>query len=380
MKRIAFLTGTRADYGKIKPLIKALGKNAQYEIHILVTGMHLLEKYGATVTHIMEDHLGVIHLLPNQHPNQTMETSLARTIEQISEACISNYFDMMVVHGDRIEALAGAIVGVLRNIPVAHIEGGEVSGTVDGLIRHSVSKLSHIHFVSNKNSKQRLIQLGESVDSIHIIGSPDIDVMLSNELPTLQEVLDRYAIPFERYGILIFHPVTNEIDNLREYAARVCKAINKSSRNYVVIKPNNDLGSEIIQNELDTLSEENRFVHLPSMRFEYFLQLLKSSEFIVGNSSAGVREAAYYGVPAINIGTRQRNRHESNLILNTEYSETEILEAIKTTSTMERVPNQGFGDGNSGEKFAKILSGENFWPVSVDKQFVDVFDKRGASK
>ena len=360
--------------------MEALGKNAKYEIHILVTGMHLLEKYGATVNHVMEDHLGIIHLLPNQHPNQTMETSLARTIEQISEACVSNSFDMMVVHGDRIEALAGAIVGVLRNIPVAHIEGGEVSGTVDGLIRHSVSKLSHVHFVSNENSKQRLIQLGESVDSIHIIGSPDIDVMLSNKLPTLQEVLDRYSIPFERYGILIFHPVTNEIDNLRDYAARVCQAISKSSKNYVVIKPNNDLGTEIIQNELNTLIDKNKFIHLPSMRFEYFLQLLKSSEFIIGNSSAGVREAAYYGVPAINVGTRQRNRHRSNLILNTDYSELEILEAIKSTNMMERVPNQGFGDGNSGEKFAKILMSENFWPISVDKHFVDVLDIRGASK
>ena len=380
MKRIAFLTGTRADYGKIKPLMEALSKNSQYEIHILVTGMHLLEKYGATVNHVMEDHLGIIHLLPNQHPNQTMETSLARTIEQISEACISTNFDMMVVHGDRIEALAGAIVGVLRNIPVAHIEGGEVSGTVDGLIRHSVSKLSHVHFVSNENSKQRLTQLGESGDSIHIIGSPDIDVMLSNKLPTVQEVLNRYSIPFEQYGILIFHPVTSEIDNLQDYAARVCQAISKSSKNYVVIKPNNDLGTEIIQNELKNLNEENRFIHLPSMRFEYFLQLLKSSEFIIGNSSAGVREAGYFGVPAINIGTRQRNRHESNLILNTGYSESEILEAIKTTSTMERVPNQGFGDGNSGEKFANILVSEKFWPVSVEKNFVDVFDLRGASK
>ena len=380
MKRIAFLTGTRADYGKIKPLMESLGKNTKYEIHILVTGMHLLEKYGATVNHVMEDHLGIIHLLPNQHPNQTMETSLARTIEQISEACISNSFDMMVVHGDRIEALAGAIVGVLRNIPVAHIEGGEVSGTVDGLIRHSVSKLSHVHFVSNENSKQRLIQLGESVESIYIIGSPDIDVMLSNKLPTLEEVLDRYSVPFERYGILIFHPVTNEIDNLRDYAARVCQAISKSSKNYVVIKPNNDLGTEIIQNELMSLTDKNRFVHLPSMRFEFFLQLLKSSEFIIGNSSAGVREAAYYGVPAINVGTRQRNRHESNLILNTDYSETEILEAIKSASMMERVPNQGFGDGNSGEKFAKILLSQNFWPISVDKHFVDVLEVRGASK
>lgn len=379
MKRIAFLTGTRADYGKIKPLIEALGKDQKYEIHILVTGMHLLEKYGATVNHVMEDHLGVIHLLPNQHTNQNMETSLARTIEQISEACISNDFDLIVVHGDRIEALAGAIVGVLRNLPVAHIEGGEVSGTVDGLIRHSVSKLSHLHFVSNESSRQRLIQLGEHKESIFIIGSPDIDVMLSNKLPSLQEVLNRYSIPFDKYGILIFHPVTNEIESLGQYAKNVCQAVLQSSKNYIVIKPNNDLGTEIIQKELDTLSDPTRFVHLPSMRFEYFLQLLKSSEFIVGNSSAGVREAEYYGVPAINVGTRQRNRHKSNLILDTGYTSSDIEKAISTTGTIQRVPSQGFGDGKSGEKFAKILNGEDFWPITIDKQFVDVMDIKGVS-
>jgi UDP-N-acetylglucosamine 2-epimerase (hydrolysing) len=378
MKRIAFLTGTRADYGKIKPLIVALSENPNYQIHILVTGMHLLEQYGATVNHVMDDHLGLIHLLPNQHPNQTMETSLARTIEQISESCSSNNFDMIVVHGDRIEALAGAIVGVLRNLPVAHIEGGEVSGTVDGLIRHSVSKLSHIHFVSNESSKHRLMQLGEAENSIHIIGSPDIDIMLSNQLPTLREVRERYEINFEKYSILIFHPITNEIEHLREYAAQVCQALLQSKKNYVVIKPNNDYGTEIIQNELQAIVDQNRFIHLPSMRFEFFLQLLKSAEFIIGNSSAGVREAAYYGVPAINIGTRQRNRHKNQLIIDTDYRSSEILEAINAAGAIPRIPNQGFGDGNSGLKFAKIMSDINFWPINIDKQFVDVIDIKGA--
>jgi len=379
MKRIAFLTGTRADYGKIKPLIVALSENPNYQIHILVTGMHLLEQYGATVNHVMDDHLGLIHLLPNQHPNQTMETSLARTIEQISESCSSNNFDMIVVHGDRIEALAGAIVGVLRNLPVAHIEGGEVSGTVDGLIRHSVSKLSHIHFVSNEVSKLRLMQLGEAKESIFIIGSPDIDIMLSNQLPSLKEVCERYAITFEKYGILIFHPITNEIEHLREYAAQVCRALIQSKMNYVVIKPNNDYGTEIIQNELKAINDPNRFVHLPSMRFEFFLQLLKSADFIIGNSSAGVREAAYYGVPAINIGTRQRNRHKNPLIIDTSYESLEILEAINAAGAIPRIPSQGFGDGNSGVKFAKIMADRKFWPINIDKQFVDVIDIKGAA-
>jgi UDP-N-acetylglucosamine 2-epimerase (hydrolysing) len=380
MKKVAFLTGTRADYGKLKPLIGSLLKDSNFEIHILVTGMHLLEKYGATVNHVMEDRLGIIHLLPNQHPNQTMESALARTIEQISEVCTVNDFDLIVVHGDRIEALAGAIVGVLRNLPVAHIEGGEVSGTVDGLIRHAVSKLSHLHFVSNEIAQKRLIQLGENPNSVHVIGSPDIDVMLFNELPNLNEVKNRYKIHFDNYGILIFHPVTNEIEKLDECAVTVSEAIQDSHRNFVVIKPNNDLGTEIVQAALAKLNDPTRFIHLPSMRFEFFLQLLKSADFIVGNSSAGVREAAYFGVPAINIGSRQRNRHTNDLILNVDYKKSEILTAIESVVELERIPSQAFGDGKSGEKFARILAQSEFWPVVTDKQFVDVIDLFGGEK
>ncbi|ASY15355.1 UDP-N-acetylglucosamine 2-epimerase (hydrolysing) [Candidatus Planktophila sulfonica] len=372
MKKIGFLTGTRADYGKLKPLIKAIKPDGNFEIHLLVTGMHLLDQYGSTVAHVIDDHLGIIHLLPNQHPRQNMETCLARTIEQISETCSDNDFDLLVVHGDRIEALAGAIVGVLRNIPVAHIEGGEVSGTVDGLIRHSVSKLSHLHFVSNKKAQKRLEQLGEKTSSIYEIGSPDIDAMLFSQLPSVSEVKTRYNIDFEEYAVLIFHPVTNEIEFLNQIMEEITKSLEHSGHKFIIIKPNNDLGTHIVQKALSTLSDRNRYLHIPSMRFEFFLQLLKNAKYIIGNSSAGVREAAYFGVPAINIGTRQLNRNENELILNTGYDKEEILESILATENIERMPKQDFGDGKSGIKFAQILNSESFWPVDTNKVFVDV--------
>jgi len=372
VKRIAFLTGTRADYGKLKPLIQAIKPNTDFEIHLLVTGMHLLEKYGSTVTHIIDDSLGRIHLLPNQHPSQTMETCLASTIEEISEVCSENNFDLVVVHGDRIEALAGAIVGALRNVPVAHIEGGEVSGTVDGLLRHAISKLSHLHFVSNKQAQIRLEQLGEKQVSIHKIGSPDIDAMLFSELPDLQEVKNRYEIAFNEYAIFIFHPVTNEIDELPEIIGHVARAIENSQENYVIIKPNNDLGTHIIQTKLNLLTDSNRYLQIPSMRFEYFLQLLRNAKFIIGNSSAGVREAAYYGVPAINVGTRQLNRNKNDLILDVDYDEHKILKAIQSASGLMRIPRQDFGDGQSGSRFAELLNNKNFWPIDTNKIFVDV--------
>lgn len=372
MKKIAFLTGTRADYGKIKPLITSLNKLPNFEINILVTGMHLLEDYGSTYNQIVDDNLGAIHLLPNQHSIPTMENNLAMTIEKVSNVCSVNNFDLLIVHGDRIEALAGAIVGVLRNMPVAHVEGGEVSGTVDGLIRHSVSKLSHLHFVSSEAARKRLLQLGEKESSIFIIGSPDIDVMLSSQLPNIEEVKGRYAIPFDNYGILIFHPITNEVSKIQEISEAVCEAIDISSKNYVVIKPNNDLGTEAVQDNLQKLSDPNRFIHIPSMRFEYFLQLLKNADFIIGNSSAGVREAAYFGIPAINIGTRQLNRNKNSMIINSDYEINQILQSISLTEHLQRSPIQDFGEGNSADLFLSVITDEDLWPIDTSKVFIDL--------
>jgi len=196
--------------------------------------------------------------------------------------------------------------------------------------------------------------------------------MLFSELPSLPKVKSRYGINFEEFAVLIFHPVTNEIDELKYSIQQVVNAIQKSNLNYIVIKPNNDLGTQIIQQGLSQLSNSDRFIHIPSMRFEYFLQLLKSAKFIIGNSSAGVREAAYYGVPAINIGTRQLNRNLNELILNVGYEEKSILDAISSSESLERIPRQDFGDGKSGIKFAEILNDDNFWPIKINKIFVDV--------
>lgn len=371
MKQIVFLSGTRADYGKIKPLISILKGDSNYRVTIIVTGMHLLQKYGTTLHEIENDKLADIVILPNQQVEQAMEISLAKTIEELSIWFTSNEVDLLVVHGDRVEALAGAIVGAIRNIPVAHIEGGEVSGTIDGLIRHSVSKLSHVHFVSNGIAQSRLIQIGESLESVHVVGSPDVDVMLGSNLPVLEQIQSRYSIPFENYGIVIFHPVTTEYIHLEKQIDELAEALLSSTWNYVIIKPNNDLGSEIIQNRLRKLNDKSRFIHIPSMRFEYFLGLLRDAKFIIGNSSAGIREAPYYGVPSINIGSRQRNRASNPLVLDVSPERNQISLAIAASQIVERTPHHQFGAGNSALKFKEILDSVSFWPITIDKIFVD---------
>jgi UDP-N-acetylglucosamine 2-epimerase (hydrolysing) len=377
MKRISFLTGTRADYGKLKALMKVLAKNESFDVQVLVTGMHLLPQYGMTVSQIISDNIGTVHLIPNNTTSQTMESTLSRTIEQLATFFDQNKTDLLIIHGDRIEALAGAIVGSLRNLPTAHIEGGEVSGTVDGLIRHSISKLSHLHFVSNETAKNRVIQLGEQEGSIFVIGSPDVDVMLSDDLPSITDVKDRYSIPFDEYAIAIFHPVTNEISTISNQITQFCKALQQSNENYIVIKPNNDLGTEIVQSELHTLQSSNKFLHLPSMRFEYFLTLLRHSRYIIGNSSAGVREASYYGVPAINVGTRQKNRNSNDLIVNTSAVTGDLMNAIDRAKILERKQIFDFGEGNAAIEFLKVLQSDSFWPISTEKEFVDLFEAEG---
>lgn len=371
MKTVAFLTGTRADYGKIKPLIAALGETGLFKIEILVTGMHLLPQYGSTVGQVIEDNLGEVHFLPNQVGEQSMENALARTIEQLSNFVAEHWLDLIVVHCDRIEALAGSIVGALRNIPTAHIEGGEVSGTVDGLIRHSVSKLAHLHFVSNESACERLHQLGESPDMIFVIGSPDIDVMLSKTLPDISEVKRKYKIPFSEYSIVIFHPVTTEYEIIHSQIEALIQSLQSDTANYIVIKPNNDHGSEIIQRKLANLKGE-RFLHIPSMRFEYFLTLLKESDIIIGNSSAGVREAPCYGVPTVNIGSRQKNRATGPQIVNVDPISTEIARGIKLAMSLPKESTFDFGVGHAAKNFVKILTSEQTWPIETDKIFVDI--------
>jgi UDP-N-acetylglucosamine 2-epimerase (hydrolysing) len=372
MKKILFLTGTRADFGKIKSLISILEDQPEFEVYVAVTGMHLQEEYGYTLLEIQRCGYKNIHTFQNHTHETTMDLTLAKTIEGLSAYVKIANPDLILVHGDRLETLAGAIVGSLNNILVAHIEGGEISGTVDELIRHSVSKLSHIHFVSNSEAAKRLKQMGEIKDSIFTIGSPDIDIMFSDKLPELEVAKAYYQIDFDDFAIVMFHPVTTEISAMEEYATHFVNALLADTHNYVVVFPNNDLGSKTILKAYERLKGNPRFRVFPSLRFEYFLTLLKNSQFIIGNSSAGIREAPYYGIPIINIGTRQQNRAVHADIINVDYSEKNISKALKTIDAHQvQQTAADFGQGNSAELFLECIQQKEFWQMNHQKQFRD---------
>ena len=374
MKKIMFLTGTRADYGKIKSVIKKLDETNDFKTYIYVTGMHLNEKFGSTYKAIQKDGFKNIFLSKPVQEYVTMDIALAENIIQLSEYVKMIKPDLILVHGDRLEALAGAIVGAFNNIYVAHIEGGEVSGTIDESIRHAISKLSHFHFVSSVKAKQRLIQMGENKNNIYVTGSPDIDIMLSENLPLLDDVKKYYDIEYESYAILIYHPVTTELSNLKNDTKILINGLKKTNDNFIAIYPNNDMGNEIIMNEYNKLRINNKFKFFPSIEFEKFLTLLKNAKYIIGNSSAGIMESGIYGIPSINIGDRQKGRYDDKKVLNIQsinYEENNILRAINNIENY-RLANNFFGKGNSSELILKELCKKSFWNNDVQKNFYDL--------
>ena len=369
--KIVFVTGTRADFGKLKSLMKRLQNIPEFEIHIFVTGMHMLSKYGYTCDEVEKSGLPNIYKYINQNNSDNMDHILAKTISGLSDYVREILPDLLIVHGDRVEALAGASVGALNNILTGHIEGGEVSGTIDELIRHAVTKMSHIHFVANEAARNRLVQLGENKESIYIIGSPDIDLMNPDSLLPIDNVRSRYEFSYEEYAVLIIHSVTSELDDIHSQIKIIVDEVIDSNLNYIVIFPNNDSGTDTIIKEYERFSCNPKFKVYPSMRFEYFLSLLNNAKFIIGNSSSGVREAPYFGVPTINLGTRQKNRVKCKSVINVEIKSGLINDAIGRASSLTFEAEKLFGDGNSHQKFYDILISPNFWTTKTQKYFID---------
>lgn len=369
-KLICFVTGTRADFGKLKALIRSAAE--VYDVHIFVTGMHMLAKYGSTYKEVERSFDLPMYKYINQRAGDSLDEVLAKTISGFSDYLRETKPDLVIVHGDRIEALACSMAACFASVLVGHVEGGEVSGTVDEMIRHAVTKVSHAHFVSNTEAAARLRQLGEAPESIYVTGSPDLDVMSGPDLPSLDEVRSHYGIPFGDYGICMFHPVVTEQEKIPGQAASLVEAMLRSGKNYVVVSPNNDPGHEFILNAYHKLEGQPRFVHRPSMRFEYFLVLLKNAQMMIGNSSAGVRETSFYGIGSLDLGTRQNGRAKAKSIQHVlEFDVDDLLRRI-TEIWGKRFPHeQEFGDGRSVEHFMAALA-SGVWSLSHQKRFVDL--------
>lgn len=368
---MVFVTGTRADFGKMRDIMLAVQDSPVLSARIVVTGMHLLRRYGYTVREIERAGLRTLHLIPNQVDGEPMALVLANTVQALTRLVAEERPAAIVVHGDRVEALAGALVGSLTNVRVIHVEGGEVSGTVDDAIRHSVSKHAHVHLVANEDARDRLLQLGEETERIYVVGSPEVDVLTSGQAPTPAQLRARYDIGFDAYGVLVLHAVTTEREHTARDAAAVVDAVLADGGNWVIIDPNNDEGCEDIRHELDRLTGE-QFVRLPSMRFEYYVTLMRHADVLLGNSSAGVREAPVLGTPSVNVGTRQRRRSTAASVAHVPADRDAVVAAVARARLLGRHPSHtGFGEPGASARIVRLLEGDEVWATSLDKEFVD---------
>jgi len=367
-RKILFVTGTRADFGKLKSL--ALGASAAgHEVSFFVTGMHVLPEYGLTKLEV--------HRLPdiqvtefvNQRTTDPQDLTFAKTVTGFSDYLRIDPPDLVVIHGDRVEAMAAALVCATNYIRSAHIEGGEVSGTIDEAFRHCNTKLATAHLVSSEDAGRRIRSMGESSESVFVIGSPELDLHNAESGVSIGEVKNRYEIPFDEYGVAVFHSVTSEQDSIEAQALALFDTLKASGRTFVVIQPNNDPGSNVILDIIRTLPAD-RFRVLPSMRFTHFSELLKNAALIIGNSSVGVREAPFLGIPSIDIGTRQTNRSRAPSISSLDADDTQSISRIINGHWGVRfAPDTGFGHGESVDKFLGVIEGDSFWKLPLQKNF-----------
>ncbi len=369
-RSILFVTGTRADFGKLEPLAVA-ARDAGFDVSFFVTGMHMLEEYGMTKIEVQRVAGVKVHEFLNQRPGDPQDMILAKTVIGFSDFCMEHKPDLVVIHGDRVEALACGLVCATNYYRSAHIEGGEVSGTIDEIFRHCNSKLSTYHFVSSADAARRVMALGEPESAIHVIGSPELDFHSRPSGVSIDQVRSRYDIPFDDYGIVVFHPVTSEADSMGAQARALYDRLIASGRQFVLIAPNNDPGSDGIRAVIDTLPRD-RFRVLPSMRFAYFSELMKNASVMIGNSSAGVREAPYLGLPSLDVGTRQTNRSSAESISHVAAQDAAGIDRFLSDHWGKRFDRDAaFGEGCAADRFVEILRQDGFWTADMQKAFVE---------
>ena len=366
MINISFLSGTRADYGKIKPYIEYLLQKNNIQIHLFLTGMHTQNKYGKTYTEIEQDLGSVCHII-NDIDICEIDTSTetAHIIKSYSDHLKTDKIDFVFIHGDRSEAMAGALAAVFNNIPICHIEAGDLSGSIDDSLRHAISKLSHRFFVADKQAKSLLIQMGESENSIHIVGNSS----LAN-IPI--QKIQNHTFPSQNYGILIYHPTTTiSADIIQSEISQIMKALVNDQRSYVIIMPNNDLNHQIILDVYKQYQTNPKFAFFKSLPFGTFQYLLKNADVLIGNSSCGVKEAPYLGTHVIDIGIRQQNRY-THLDLPTFKHLNNIGKLPQILSKLPSL-SKSISHEHYRKQFFKTLDAiitDNFWQPALQKKFV----------
>lgn len=371
IKKICVVVTARPSYSRIKTALIAIKKHPKLELQLVIAGSALLGRYGNAVDFIEKDGFKidekVFMVLEGENPTSMAKTTGLGVME------LANVFyrlqpDAVVTIADRFETIATSIAASYQNIPLIHIQGGEVTGNIDEKVRHANTKLADLHLVASEDAKERVIKMGENAETVFNTGCPSID--LANEIK-LNPKLN--FDPIEKYGgvgveinwkkgylVVMQHPVTTEYESARKDVEETLKAIYELNMPTFWFWPNVDAGSDGTSSGIRSFREINKpkNIHFfKNMEPNDFLKLLVNSKCLIGNSSVGIRECSYLGVPVVNIGTRQNRRQRGRNVLDTIYNKDEIIKAIENRVATNKILSENiYGNGDSGEKIAKILA------------------------
>jgi len=376
MKKILIITERRADFSRFKPIIKLIQKDKKLDYHLIVTGLHLVKKYGYTVKEINKDKFKIFSkfkMFDNKYfiknDGAEMVRAIGKVFLNISHLLKKAKPDLILSGFDIAANFGISVAGAHMNIPVAHIQGGEVSGTIDESIRHATSKFSNFHFTANKETRNRLIKLGEIPKNIFPVGCPSIDALLSESLINKKLIKKKFKIDLdEDFLVVIQHPVTSEQDTLSQIN-KTLSVVKNSKMQHLVVFPNNDSGSKKILQEI----KKTNLNYVPTLTLSEYRTLLGGKMILLGNSSSGIHEAASFKVPVINIGSRQSGRYKPINVINVNYNKKEIENALKKVKSQifyKKIKNikNPYGDGKSALKIIQIIKKLNLKNFDTQKK------------
>ena len=363
-RKITCITGTRADYPRIKSVLREIIERQNLDLKLIVTGSHLLEEYGYSVQEITDDGFYIdktVQMFSGDYNSPAgMAKAAAKCTKGIAEALEELNPNLVLLTVDRVETLAAAVAVSLMNFPIAHIQGGEVTGTIDESIRHAVTKMSHIHFPATKDAAERIIRMGEDPKMVFQVGCPYIDIINSIHKKTKDELSSEYGFSANK-PLIIFtqHPVTTEYGSSANQINITLEALkNFTDCQVIAFSSNTDAGGKEI---ISAVRNEKNFIHISNMVSSDFLSLMACADVMVGNSSAAIREAPSFHLPAVNIGTRQQGRLRAENVIDVNYDNEQIINAIQKTLFdkvfIEKVNNtkNPYGDGKSAKRIVDIL-------------------------
>lgn len=375
MRKIFIVTERRADFSRFKPIIKLIQKSKKLKYILVVTGNHLLKEYGYSIKEIRKEKIKISQTFPmflkrRKDNGSEMVSGLGIAIQKLSEILSKHNPDIILSGFDIGANLAVTIVGAHMNIPVAHIQGGEVSGTIDESIRHAMSKFAHYHFAANNDAKKRLIRMGEKKQNIYSVGCPSIDALLDEKDCSKVYIKKKFKIDLEKkFLILIQHPVTSEI-NSGYQITNTLKAVKKIDIDKLIIYPNNDAGSKKIIKVINS----SGFKIARTLNLREYKTILSKASLLIGNSSSGIHEAATFKIPVINIGTRQSGRLKPPNVISATYNARDIRKKINYVlnnkffiKKMQFLKNP-YGDGKTSKRIVRLLSQINISKKVIQKR------------